>query len=318
MFRPQFARENINDLEMTGLAAATLIEAFGTPDAGGWTSGEEIMPLLYNFTIDTATDFLFGESVESQSAKLAAKRGYVERDPEKVTWFKEAQEFSDSFSIVNEYLITRIRFQSFYFLGNGLPLQRALKRVRKFTDRYVNMAVDSQRAGKSRGKKSSLVENLATQTQDATEMRNQATALLLAGRDTTSAALGWALQRLALHPHIFERLRRAVLQDFGNGEELTFAKLKECRYLQHFLQEVLRLHPTVPFNQRGAAKDTTLPTGGGPDGKSPIAVRKGTIVLYSVYIMQRRKDLWGEDALEFKPERWEKRYPAWQWLPLYV
>ena len=76
-----------------------------------------------------------------------------------------------------------------------------------------------------------------------------------------------------------------------------------------------RLHPTVPINQRAAVKDTTLPTGGGPDQRSPIAVYKGQILLFSVYLMQRRKDLWGQDALEFRPERWEEKIPAWQFLP---
>lgn len=31
--------------------------------------------------------------------------------------------------------------------------------------------------------------------------------------------------------------------------------------------------------------------------------------------MQRRTDLYGEDAQEFKPERWESLRPSWQYLP---
>lgn len=44
-------------------------------------------------------------------------------------------------------------------------------------------------------------------------------------------------------------------------------------------------------------------------------LRTGQIVLFSVYNMQRRKELWGSDAEEFKPERWEQRVPPWQFLP---
>jgi cytochrome P450 len=64
-----------------------------------------------------------------------------------------------------------------------------------------------------------------------------------------------------------------------------------------------------------ALVDTTLPVGGGPDGKSPIFIKKGQIVVYQVYTMQRRTDLYGEDALEFKPERWENLRPGWNYLP---
>ena len=67
---------------------------------------------------------------------------------------------------------------------------------------------------------------------------------------------------------------------------------------------------------RTATQPTTLPLGGGADGQSPIALRKGQRVLFSVYGMHRRADLWGADALEFRPERWEEgKVPAWQFLP---
>ena len=124
--------------------------------------------------------------------------------------------------------------------------------------------------------------------------------------------------RLALHKELFEELRQVVLSDFdaSGNESMTFAQLKACRPLQHFINEVLRLNPVVPFNARVAVRDTTLPVGGGVDGKSPVAVRKGTNVLYSIYTMHRRKDLWGEDALLFDPKRWERRLSSsWQFLP---
>lgn len=120
---------------------------------------------------------------------------------------------------------------------------------------------------------------------------------------------------LALHPEVFNKLRSTVLQDFPSGNNITFAQLKGCRYLQHFLNEVLRLYPTVPVNNRVPVRTTTLPRGGGPDQRSPVAVKKGTVVMYCVYAMHRREDLWGPDAAEFKPERWEKKIPAWQFLP---
>lgn len=70
------------------------------------------------------------------------------------------------------------------------------------------------------------------------------------------------------------------------------------------------------MNFRVATKDTSLPAGGGEDEKSPIYVRKGTQVAYSVYAMHRRPDLWGEDANTFRPERWEENAKhGWEYLP---
>lgn len=319
LFRPQFARENINDLEATDKAASDLITAVGAPEQSGWTSTAAMMPLLYNFTLDTATDFLFGESIESQRLAIEARNADSACDQahtDIAAKAAQAQEFASSFAVANEYLLTRIRLQSLYFLGDSFKFRRAVRNIRKVTERYVQLACDmAARSEKPEGKKQSLLVNLATQTEDRIELRDQTLSILLAGRDTTASLLGWALSRLALHPEVFSKLRTIVLHDFEPGTGIDFAKLKSCRYLQHFLSEVLRLHPTVPLNQRIAAKDTMLPTGGGPDLRSPIAVRKGEIVLYSVYNMQRREEYWGPDAAEFKPERWEQRLPAWQFLP---
>ena len=319
LFRPQFARENINDLEMTDRAAVDLIDAVGPTDSNGWSGPVEILPLLYNFTLDTATDFLFGESVDAQRTATIERRGHsvgASVDPEKASKSADAQSLVHGFDIINDGLIKRIRLQSLYWLGDGVAFRKAIWRVRKFTDHFVRIAVDSGTSAKrDEGKKHSLLNNLATLTGNPDELRNQTLAILVAGRDTTAALLGWCFVRLALHPDIFNKLRNIVLNEFQPGERITFEKLKGCRYLQHFLNETLRLHPTVPFNQRTATRDTTLPTGGGPDKKCPVAVRAGQICGFSVYIMQRRKDLWGEDALEFRPERWEERIPAWYFLP---
>ena len=67
----------------------------------------------------------------------------------------------------------------------------------------------------------------------------------------------------------------------------------------------LRLYPPVPLNNRTVTKTTMLPTGGGPDGESPILVRKGELVVFSSYVNSRRRNLFGLDADDFRPERWE-------------
>jgi cytochrome P450 len=183
---------------------------------------------------------------------------------------------------------------------------------------FVNEAVSPSIADKPQAKKDNLLSRLASDSTSRTDLRNHVLALLLAGRDTTSSLLGWSLLRLSLHPDILTKLRTAILNDFPAGEEITFTKVKACRYLQHFLNEILRVHTTVPFNARLANKDTILPVGGGEDGKAPIAVRKGQTVSYSPYFLHLSPSLWGgpDDARAFRPERFaERTIPAWQFLP---
>jgi cytochrome P450 len=62
-------------------------------------------------------------------------------------------------------------------------------------------------------------------------------------------------------------------------------------------------------------RDTVLPRGGGPNGQAPLFVPKGTVVGYNVYVMHRRYDVYGPDAEEFKPERWESLRLGWEYLP---
>ena len=66
-----------------------------------------------------------------------------------------------------------------------------------------------------------------------------------------------------------------------------------------------RLYTQIPVNVREATKTTFIPRGGGPDGQSPVLIRKGFGIGFSPYHMHRSKNIYGEDANEFRPERWE-------------
>ncbi|KAF2773536.1 cytochrome P450 monooxygenase CYP52G11 [Teratosphaeria nubilosa] len=307
LFRPQFSRDNINDLDATDRSCNHLINVMGEVDESGWTNGVALQPLLYNFTMDTASHFLFGESLHAQPSSLDANA-----DPEAIA---RSRIFTQAFDQIGLTSADRFRLQGLYFLADGPKFRKALADVKAVTDHFVKRAIkEATEDDTKQDHKYSLLTALARETKDETELRNQILAILFAGRDTTASLLGWCFTRLALHPDILSALRSATLRHFENGE-ISFASLKACRPLQNFINEVLRLHPTVPINGRFATTNTILPTGGGPSGTSPVAVRKGQFVLFSVYLMHRRKDLWSEDALEFRPERFENKIPSWQFLP---
>ena len=95
-------------------------------------------------------------------------------------------------------------------------------------------------------------------------------AVLLAGRDTTAGTLSFTFQELSANPDIVKTLRREILDRVGKERRPTYEDLKNMPYLQHVINETLRLYPSVPYNVRLALQDTTLPKGGGPDGTEPI------------------------------------------------
>ena len=148
--------------------------------------------------------------------------------------------------------------------------------------------------------------------------------MLIAGRDTTASTLSWTIYEISKKPECVQRLRAEIAQFVGLEGDATwrhpsFADLKAMKYLQHVLNETLRMYPVLPFNVRMALRDTTLPRGGGPDGNDRVAVCKDTPVAYSTLLLQRRPDLYPPhlpDPAVFAPERWEQWQPKpWHYIP---
>lgn len=94
----------------------------------------------------------------------------------------------------------------------------------------------------------------------------------------------------------------------SSSQSLSVLSRRSLSYtVRACLNETLRLFPPVPVNMRCSIAPTVIPTGEkNADGttKRIYIPGHGTPVRYTVLLMQRRKDLWGEDALEFNPERW--------------
>ena len=316
MLRPQFARNQVSDLELEELHVQHLMRHL-TADASGWTPVTDVTPLFFRLTLDSSTGFLFGESVDSQLSLLP---GYVSK---RTTMAVSEKEFALSFD-KSQFLISRAgALGNLYWMAHNKEMRENCERCHAFIDHYVHLALNKDKSSakqtKSNGKeKYVFLDALVESTRDPIELRSQMINILLAGRDTTASLLSFIFMAFTRHPNVYAKLRRTILEEFGtfaNPREITFEKLKACSYLQWVMNEALRLYPVVPFDGRRALKDTTLPTGGGPDGTSRIYIRKGQQVDYSVYVMHRRKDIWGPDADEFKPERFDGRRSGWEYLP---
>jgi cytochrome P450 len=77
----------------------------------------------------------------------------------------------------------------------------------------------------------------------------------------------------------------------------------------------MRLTPSAPVWDREAKRDTFLPNGGGPDGKSPLFVPKGQGITYIFYALCHSEEEWGQDVEEFRPERWDGLKYTWHFTP---
>jgi cytochrome P450 len=92
----------------------------------------------------------------------------------------------------------------------------------------------------------------------------------------------------------------------------SYVEIQSLQYLRCEIRETQRLVPIVATIERSAVRDTWLRSGGGDDLRSPIFVLKGQQVQVQIYAMHGSKALWGEDADEFKPERWTDLKPGWE------
>ncbi|KAF4616127.1 hypothetical protein D9613_011263 [Agrocybe pediades] len=132
--------------------------------------------------------------------------------------------------------------------------------------------------------------------------------LLLAGYETTSISLTWALIELCRRPDKQQKLRDELSSFIGNDP--SFDQLSTgLPYLDAVAQEVLRLHPPVSETTRVAAEDDIVPfstpirTSSGQE-LSSLIVKKGTIITSPIQYMNRAEAYWGPNAKEFEPERW--------------
>lgn len=181
---------------------------------------------------------------------------------------------------------------------------------------FANRAEILAEKGRNPSSRYVFLHQLMTQTDDKVQIRSELLNILLAGRDTTASLLTNLWHTLSRRPDIWAALSTEVAA--LNGEAPTYEQIKEMKYLRAVINESLRLYPQVPGNGREAVNDTYIPVGGGKDGKSPVFIPKGSSVSWSLYTMHRRKDFYGPDAEEFKPERWlgEKGLrPGWEFLP---
>ncbi|MGW4869840.1 cytochrome P450 [Streptomyces chartreusis] len=133
----------------------------------------------------------------------------------------------------------------------------------------------------------------------AENVRRQVITFLVAGHETTSGALSFALHYLSRHPDVAARARAEVDRVWGSTATPGYDQVARLRYVRRVLDEALRLWPTAPAFAREAREDTVL------GGVHPM--RRGAWALVLTAMLHRDPEVWGADAERFDPDRFDPK-----------
>ncbi|KAI0333103.1 cytochrome P450 [Cubamyces sp. BRFM 1775] len=151
------------------------------------------------------------------------------------------------------------------------------------------------------------------------EVLAQVSGFAMAAMDTTSNTLSRILHQLATHRDVQEKLREELIHarddGAGNFRDLGYEEVMDLPYLDAVCRETLRRYPPIRGMFRTVRKDGILPLSApirGLDGSSieVVPVTKGMLIFADSETSNCNKDIWGEDAYEWKPERWLKPLPS--------
>lgn len=193
----------------------------------------------------------------------------------------------------------------------GFRLQQALAEVKRFGQRIVT------RAKQERSKAAfaslinneeptfnTLIDSLMEAFRDPVLVADSALNFLSAGKDTTAQSFTWTMYAILQHPKVLQPLLAEIktLQitgaSNGSSKQLTVADLQPANlpFIFATYYEALRFYPPIPFEIQECQQDITLPDG--------TFLPKSSVVVWCIWAMNRAQEIHGEDAAEFRPDRW--------------
>ncbi|ETI51424.1 hypothetical protein F441_05224 [Phytophthora nicotianae CJ01A1] len=254
---------------------------------------------LSHFTMDVFSKIGFG--IELNTLKDTFDR-------------EEDHEFLEAFNVASVAFGVRIQtptwlweIKKFLNVGWEKILMDNCKKFHDFIDSFILKAIEDRREKKvARDLISLFLESridtseLDIKEDEAQIMRDMATTFIFAGKDSVAHSIGWFIVNMNRHPDVLRKIREEMKQKLpglltGEVQVPTSAQVQELVYLEAVLRENIRLYPSTGFIMRQATEATTLVDG--------TFVDKEVSILLPSYANARNPRTWGEDAHEFKPER---------------
>ena len=183
-----------------------------------------------------------------------------------------------------------------------------IEEAKRKLDDFVNQAILDRRNGNSSSLCSGqdildlLISAVDQQGQPFTDeqIRDEAVTFVLAGHETTSNLLTWALYAMMLDENVFQACREEVDRVLPNQTVPTYEHLSDLQVIEAVLYETLRLYPAAPVFGRQSLKEHTISSS---DGRMKLFIPVGTMIVISTYVLHRREDYWPR-PLEFDYKRW--------------
>ncbi|KAM7215549.1 Cytochrome P450 [Rhypophila decipiens] len=299
LIKPAFDVVHISNLENRSLATHVERLMQLIPRDG---SAVDLMPLFRRLSLDTASEFIFGQSMDALGSPDSHKE------------FLEAYFYAQRGTAVRLMLGPKLRW-----LHRDPKWWKDCDTVNAFLDKRVNEALArrekslSNHDGPTSGDgvkpqhQLRLIDEMAKATQDRFTLRCQMQNVFTPAHDGGAITLSNAFFHLSRNPAAWTRLRAEILPT--KNEQITYDLLKTYRYLNNVIRETHRVTPISTLISRQCIREVIFPTGGGRDGAKPLHIRKGDIVDMNFRCTMRDKDFWGEDADLFRPERWDNFLP---------
>jgi cytochrome P450/NADPH-cytochrome P450 reductase len=196
-------------------------------------------------------------------------------------------------------------------------LQEDIRTMNETVDRIIK---DRRASGEDASTKADMLSCMMTgvdrktgEKLDDLNMRYQVITFLIAGHETTSGLLSFAIYALLKHPDVLAKAYDEVDRVLGAdlAARPTYAQVNQLQYITQILKETLRLWPTAPAYGIAAKEETII------GGKYKIKPQHNVTILLPM--LHRDKSVWGEDAEVFNPDNFtpeaEAKRPANAYKP---
>ncbi|KMY88335.1 LOW QUALITY PROTEIN: uncharacterized protein Dsimw501_GD22640 [Drosophila simulans] len=185
----------------------------------------------------------------------------------------------------------------------GLPVRIFHPDITKFFNRIVRETVElREREHIRRNDFMDLLLDLRRQERKRThhgQMAAQVFVFFVAGFETSSSNMSYALFELAKNQDVQQKLRMEINDSLAKHGKLTYEAMMEMPYLDQTITETLRKYPALSSLTRLASEDYEIPS---PDGGDPVVLEKGTSVHIPVLAIHYDPEVYPEPH-EFRPER---------------